>query len=210
MDFKDLKGVKYADVKAVFEKKGYSFFDKGSFNINIFGIRIKTGTNVFDDAICIAYRNDKGTAVLAKYMATTDPGIEYLNTPLNLTGTAILVPGQYRGSHCVGYHQGKYLALCQKKTVSVYRDNNKDSKHDMNPLNKQTGIYGINIHRSNPKTESTYVDKWSAGCQVFKKKADYDKAMAIAMKSRDKYGNSFSYTLLEAKDFKKVIDNAKG
>ena len=31
------------------------------------------------------------------------------------------------------------------------------------------GFMGLIFHRSNPYTESYYVDKWSAGCQVFKK-----------------------------------------
>lgn len=205
MEYKDLKKVKYSQVKELFEKKGYAFFDEGSFNINIFGVRIKTGTNVFDDAICVAYRDDKGKPKLSTYMATTDPGLEYLAGPLNTKGTAILVPNQYRGSHCIGHHQGKYRALCQKKPITVYRDNNKDQKHDMQPMSTNSGMFGINIHRSNATSESTYVGKWSAGCQVFKRVKDFDTLMGLAEKSRSKYGNSFTYTLLEAKDFKNIL-----
>lgn len=207
MEYSDLKKVKYSDIKGLFEKKKYAFFDEGEYNLNIFGVRIKTDANEFDDAICVAYRDAGGKTRLSTYMATTDPGMAYLHEPLSMEGTAILVPGQYRGSHQVGHHQGKYLALCQRKPVSVYRDNNKDSKHDMNPMDKRTGIYGINIHRSNPYTESKFVDKWSAGCQVFKRVADFDKFMELAHKSKTKWGNSFTYTLLEAKDFKKILKN---
>ncbi|MAH43130.1 hypothetical protein CL614_05425, partial [archaeon] len=60
--------------------------------------------------------------------------------------------------------------------------------------------YGINIHRSNPYTESYYVDKWSAGCQVFKKIADFNTFMEICRKAKDIWGNSFTYTLIESKD----------
>lgn len=205
MKYSDLKKVKYSQLKELFEKKKYAFFDKGSYNLNIFGVRIKVGTNVFDDAICVAYRDEKGKPRFSTYMATTDPGFDYLAGPLSMKGTAILVPGQYRGSHQVGHHQGKYLALCQKKPIPVYRDNNKDFMHDMNPMNKQTGIFGINIHRSNPNTESTYVDKWSAGCQVFKRVKDFDAFMDLVQKAKQLYGNSFTYTLLEAKDFKNIL-----
>ena len=62
------------------------------------------------------------------------------------------------------------------------------------------GIYGINIHRSNPNDESYYVNKWSAGCQVFKKVADFNEFMDICRKARDIWGNSFSYTLIESED----------
>ena len=203
MEFKDLKVLKYGDIKAIFDKKKYAFFDNGIANLNIFGVRIKTGTNVFDDAVCVAYRDDNGKPKLDTYMATTDPGMAYLFGPLSNEGTAILVPGQYRGAYGVHHHQGKYLALCQRKPVAVYRDNNKDAQHDMNPLTKRSGIYGINIHRSNSKTESTYIDKWSAGCQVFKKVKDYDEFMALVTKAKNLYSNSFTYTLLEAKDFDK-------
>ena len=202
MEYKDLKKLKYKGVQSIFEKKGYAFFDKGEFNLNIFGVRIKTDTNVFDDAICIAYRDEKGKAKVSTYMATTDPGKAYLAGPLSQKGTAILVPGQYRGAYHVSYHQGKYLALCQKKPVSVYRDNDKDFKHDMKAVTKDYGVFGINIHRSNATTESTYIDKWSAGCQVFKRVVDFDKFMDIIQTSKAKYSNSFTYTLLEVKDLK--------
>ena len=200
MKYADLKNFSYEDAKELFEKKGYAFFDKGEFNLNIFGIRIKVDTNKFDDAICVAYRTKKGEAKLLKFMATTDPGMAYLHGPISDKGTAILAEGQYRGAYQVAHHQGKYRALCQRKPVKVYRDNNKDSKHDMNPLAKVNGLFGINIHRSNPFNESMVVDKWSAGCQVFKKVADFDRFMKLADKAKGIYGNSFTYTLFNAED----------
>lgn len=202
MEYSELKKVlTYSKAKEVFEKKGYAFFDTGDFNLNIFGIRLKIHTNEFDDAIAIAYR-ENGKAVIKVYQATTDPGREYMHNPINKQiGTAILVEGQYRGSHHVAHHQGKYLALCQKKPLTVYRDTDMDSEHDMEPLNKRTGVYGINIHRSNPNTESQYVDKWSAGCQVFKKAVNFNAFMDTVSKASSIYGNTFTYTLLNGKDF---------
>ena len=66
---------------------------------------------------------------------------------MNKDGVAILKPGQYRGSHKLGLHQGKYEALRQKSPVKVYRDNNKDGDYDLIEENVQEGIFGINIHK---------------------------------------------------------------
>ena len=45
---------------------------------------------------------------------------------MNRSGVAILKPGQYRSSHKLRLHAGKYLALGQQKPVKVYRDSNRD------------------------------------------------------------------------------------
>jgi hypothetical protein len=108
------------------------------------------------------------------------------------------VPGQYSGSHHLGLHQGKYEALKQKANVKVYRDANKDMNYDETKI--QEGIFGINIHKAG--ADSTYVENWSEGCQVFKKSADFDAFMAICKKAATLGGNSFTYTLIESKDIK--------
>ena len=62
------------------------------------------------------------------------------------------------------------------------------------------GVFGINIHKAG--ADSTYVENWSEGCTVFKKAADFEEFMKICRKSRDKHGNSFTYTLIESSDIK--------
>ena len=50
--------------------------------------------------------------------ATTDPGLYYLEHPMNVDGTAILIPGQYIGSHKTGLHKGDHaLIQCGKLRV---------------------------------------------------------------------------------------------
>jgi hypothetical protein len=138
-------------------------------------------------------------------MATTDPGTKGVKEFHNAQGVARLVPGQYRGSHAIGLHQGKYEALKQKANVKVYRDANKDLTYDEKLITE--GIYGINIHKSG--ADSTYVENWSEGCQVFKREKDFNQFLEICKQARGIHGNSFTYTLIESGDFI-AADKAKG
>ena len=187
--------------KAV-KSKGYVWFeDNGNkgYDVNIVGIRnSNTGqnvTNVFDDLLTVSYK-ENGQWVTKSWSATTDPGKKGVMQYHNSAGVARLVEGQYRGSHQLGLHQGKYEALRQKDNVKVYRDANKDLKYDENKI--QEGVFGINIHKAG--ADSIEVSNWSEGCQVFKKAADFEEFMKIIRKSRDIHGNSFTYTLIETKD----------
>ena len=142
----------YYHIKSVFLKKGYAFFDGVKpYNLNIFGVRCDVDTNFYDDLICIAYRDSELIETVEIFQATTDAGEYWLLHPSNSQGTAILCEGQYRGVYKIDKHGGKYDALCQRNgKVTVFRDGNKDTKHDMNPTNMHSGYYGINIHKSNP------------------------------------------------------------
>jgi hypothetical protein len=186
-------------IKVAMKGKGYAFFENGDYNINIIGIRNSdTGnkvTNVFDDLLTVSYKIGD-VWHFKKWAATTDPGTKGVKEFHNAQGVARLVPGQYRGSHAIGLHQGKYEALKQAKPVKVYRDANKDMTYDTKLITE--GIYGINIHKAG--ADSTYVENWSEGCQVFKKSADFDEFMALVKKAATLHGNSFTYTLLESKD----------
>lgn len=190
--------------KAV-QSKGYKWFEGGDYNLNIVGVRNSDTnnevTNKFDDKITVSY-SVGGEMKYHEFTATTDPGMHWEQNLLNKDGVAILVPGQYRGSHMIGLHQGKYEALRQKKPVKVYRDNNKDGRYDMLEENIKEGIFGINIHRATrwAGAESKQIDKWSAGCQVIAANDDFTLFMELANKAKDLYGNSFTYTLIESKD----------
>ena len=196
-------------IETTVKAKGYKWFEDNSnkgYDVNIVGVRNSETkgrvTNAFDDCLTISYKID-GEWYFHCYKCTTDPGTAYMEDPiLENTGCAILKPGQYRGSHKIRLHQGKYLALGQKKDVTVYRDNNRDDKYDLDESNTTTGLFGINIHRSTSRKggTSTRVDKWSAGCQVIASNDDFHEFMDICQSAREIHGNSFSYTLLESKD----------
>ena len=191
-------------IEAAVKAKGYAWFDDASnkgFDVNIVGIRNSaTGqvvTNAFDDTLTISYK-ENGQWKFHSWPATTDPGKKGVLEYHNAAGVARLVEGQYRGSHTIRLHQGKYEALGQAKNVKVYRDANKDLTYDETKI--QEGIFGINIHKAG--ADSTYVENWSEGCQVFKKSANFEEFMTICRKSRDIHGNSFTYTLIESSDIK--------
>ena len=200
----------FDNIKSTLESKGYKFFDTPDklLNLNLVGVRRDNeGTNTFDDYLVVLYREEE-LAIMNRYEITTDPGKYWLENPINPKGTAVLVPGQYRSTWQLGKHQGKYEALVQRKKVTVYRDNNKDEVIDYNNITllADEGFFGINIHRSNPYDQSYVINKWSAGCQVFKKVDDYNKFMQTCKESAKIYGNSFTYTLVDEKDLRKHLD----
>ena len=189
-------------IEAAVKAKGYAWFEGAKdYDVNIVGVRnSSTGqkvTNVFDDCITMSYKVN-GEWEFHCWPATTDPGKKGVLEFHNAAGVARLVEGQYRGSHTLGLHQGKYEALKQQKPVKVYRDADKDLEYDENKV--QEGIFGINIHKAG--ADSTYVENWSEGCQVFKKSADFDAFMAICKKAAAIHGKSFTYTLIESNDIK--------
>ena len=188
--------------------KGYKWFEdtnnKG-YDVNIVGVRNSETkgrvTNAFDDCMTISYKIE-GEWKFHCFPCTTDPGTHWVENILNDRGVAILKPGQYRGSHKLRLHQGKYLALGQKKPMSIYRDANLDGKYDLIEESVREELIGINIHRATGRSggKSTRVDKWSAGCQVIADNDDWHEFLDICQTAREIHGNSFSYTLLNSND----------
>ena len=194
-------------IEAAMASKGYKYFTGNGkdYDVNIIGVRNSETkgrvTNAFDDCVTVSYMLE-GEWKFHCYQATTDPGSHWEENLLNKKGVAILKPGQYRGSHKLRLHQGKYLALGQQKPVKVYRDKNKDGKYDLLEENVDEGLFGINIHRATGRAggKSIRVDKWSAGCQVIASNDDWHEFLDICQAAREVWGNSFTYTLLESKD----------
>ena len=189
-----------ADFQKIFARKGYAFFTKGEYNLNIIGVRHKGAkvTNHFDDCLVVIYNTPNEQNVKRVFVCTTLPGKKAMEHPTAIKGTAILKEGQYRGAYQIGYHKGKYKALCQAKPVVVYRDNNKDHIYDLSPISIDRGIFGINIHKAGDN--STLVDGWSYGCTVLAKSIDFNALMRLVEKSANIYGNSFTYTLINEED----------
>ena len=195
-------------IKKVVKEKGYVWFEDNKnkgYDVNIVGVRNSETknkvTNSFDDKLTISYKVD-GEWKFHCFDCTTDPGTHWVKNIMRTSGVAILKPGQYRSSHKIRLHAGRYDALCQKKPLKVYRDNNRDDNYDLLEENVQEGIFGINIHRATARTggKSSRVDRWSAGCQVVASNDDWHEFLKICKKAREIWGNSFTYTLIESED----------
>lgn len=184
-------------IQDALQKKGYKIFLR-PFELNIVGVRSdSTKPNAFDDTIYVFYMDKEGKLIQQKFQATTDPGTYWLQNPMNPQGTAILKQGQYIGSHAMGLHRGKYMALVQQRPVTVMRDYDRNAILDFNNGREDTGLFGINIHRASETGTTKVVDHYSAGCQVFASITDFILFMSLCERHKGLYGNSFTYTLID-------------
>lgn len=182
-------------------RKDYVLFEDDSkpFNLNIVGIRSSDSTpNTFNDIISFLWKYNSQWSLI-KFKATTDPGLYWLKNPINIEGTAIVKPDQFRGLWKIGKHKGE-RAFQQVGDITVIRDFDRDSEFDYDSGKEQTGQFGINGHNANDNAESKEVDKWSAGCQVWANPHEHYVAMEIAEQSAEYWGNLFTYTLIEEND----------
>jgi hypothetical protein len=185
----------FRNVLRFMRSNDYVIYDE-PYKLNIVGVRnAQTIPNKFDDDIFVFYKNDSNRWEVNKYPATTDIGTYFLLNPMSDLGSAMLKEGQYVDVYKRGIHQGSYMALRQNGFVTVYRDYNRNAIFDFG-LKETTGDkYYINIHKAGANSQD--VDKWSAGCQVFQKSADFNEFMDMTKVHEDKYGNSFTYTLID-------------
>lgn len=178
------------ELKEIVGDLGYELNVHGK--LNIVGQRNKTRErNKYTDVISI-FQNTPGGWKERHFEATTLPGTPNLLKPVNLKGTAILVPGQYVDSYAIGLHRNKYKALIQVLPVRVYRDNDRDDMCDPDETYIDEGLFGINIHRAS--LLNTVVGADSAGCQVIKKRSDFGDFMKWCTASGQR---RFTYTLIE-------------
>ena len=193
----------YHRLQDIYTQKGYTFFDEGAYNLNLFGVRADAlNVDEFNDIIGVAYRDDIDANQLITFRASTKPGLYWLKNQLgNIHGTAILVPGQYRGCWELGFHRN-YEALVQRPAAhfNTWRDNDADGQLDMEGL-VYTDATGLNLHTTSFINDTERVGKYSAGCQVVQDDLDFAILLALIKKSSSIYGTRFSYTLLEEGDF---------
>jgi len=200
--------------------KGYKFFYRGFYNLNIIGIRSKNSeSDKFDDEIHVIYKNGQGEKKHDIFPCTTDPGKYWLLNPMRKKGTIIMVPGQYSKAYKVGFHKS-YKALEQINPMTYVRDNSKDSKLDFSlyseveeieDVEKIKALYNPAFETSNSKTNIHRASKWknllnvgrySAGCQVIQNPLHFDKLIDLCEEQENwGQGETFTYTLLEEKDF---------
>jgi len=193
-------------IRQLYTEKGYVEYTE-PYKLNIFGVRnFNMKVNIFNEQVGVYYFLPFDGEVKVKlFPATTKPGLYWMRNLINPKGTAILVEGQYENAYKIALHNGKYQALCQRlEKVAVYRDRNRDDKHDPDPSTIEWGMFGINIHRASAAKVLFNIDSYSAGCQAIKHPAHFDELMNHAYQHLEIYGNKFTYTLLKEQDIFRI------
>jgi hypothetical protein len=190
-------------IRALLNYKGYKVFTR-PYELNIVGLRGEnTLPNRFDDGLHVFFKTSPLHWEYHVFRITTDPGTFWLENPSQPQGTAILAEGQYNNAYAIGLHHGKYKALVQVKPVTVMRDYDRKAVLDFYNGNKQTGMFGINIHRANATGTTKTIDKYSAGCQVFANADDFAVFLKLCDKHEKLYGNAFTYTLIDFRSWQR-------
>ncbi len=174
--------------------------------LNIFGIRDESNQDkdVWNDII--GYFTD---TEIKFYKGTTDPGRYWTINKLNPLGTAHLCLGYHKDIWKLEKHRKKYIALCntwQCEPTTVWRDINKDGKFDHQNEKIYTGYFGINLHRAHKIYRTTYIGKYSAGCQVIQNPALFTNLIQQAYKSNMEKFSYFLFDYNESNIFNDIME----
>ena len=208
-------------VIAAMQKKGYPFYANTAYGrnkLNIIGIRNidkdtgKQITNFFSDFVVMFYYDDNGNRHERIGRFTTVPGQTYQvtrfgdsNPKKNIKGTRTITikEGQYKGAYYQGYHNEQAKAMRQNNNQN-YTRKTPLSFFYQNDGSEDNKLFYTNIHNSGnygANDSKKKIDNWSAGCQVFRSKADFDWMGQAADNQISKTKiKSFDYTLLNIRN----------
>lgn len=199
---------------------GYPIFER-PFEVNIVGIRYQYDgdpiSNAFKDWLHIFWKDDKGIWMHKKTKITTVPGKKIFDKGSGAgdgRGAGILHPGLYKNWTMREYvtSSGKNMGpALWPKEQAAFRDKNKNGVINLDPttINKASakqGGFGMLIHAGPHYGPNPKVDDWSAGCQVFEKRASHKIFFEYCEKHKNLYGNSFNYNLISARQ----VEEANG
>ena len=197
----------YNEIQKAVSKKGYKFFTS---NLDLNMIWERTSdiiTNRFTDYLHVVY-SENGIGKVLSIRATTKPGIKgSIDTPIKyqgITGTAVIMPGQYRGAwefRDTDKEFSKYPYFRQVGAVDYWRDGNKDLVVD-HVQKQQDKVFGTHWHKMSQVNAvgDLQVNNWSLGC-MGASEPEFRKILPIVRASIPLYGARFTGTLLETKDF---------
>lgn len=192
----------YSNIEKTTKRKGYKFWT-GKYNPFLYGIRSRSMVvDEWNDILGICFEDDFGNKINLMHRGSTKPGLYWLKKKMgNVNGTAILIPGQYRRCWTLGKHKD-YKALVQARNdvFKVWRDNDQDGQFDYNGKVYED-VTGLNGHTESLLSKTEKVGAYSAGCQVREFDREHFVVMNLLEKSIDQWGDSFSYTLFEDRDF---------
>ena len=200
----------------VFEQDGY---------INFCGVRNNSTNDTFNDTLYIYWKEGGSFKCLKTSGFTTKPGqywVQNKGGSGNSGGVAIVKEGWHPNIWHHGIHgrgkKSEHKALRQDSgvttPVTITRDKTQYGKtgdYTLNIIsnNQESGHFGINMHRSGtPKSNN--VGQWSAGCQVFKVKSEFEEMLQMANNASKNGQKHFSYFLTNQNVFDEngVVDNS--
>lgn len=191
MKIEDLKQPE--DVFLYLRSKGYTVFDSRPWSLNIIGARRSDGTR--DNRMFVICKDDSEKIRMWSWSVTTNPGLFWIQSPINQVDNASLAPGQYLDCWQFGNYNGR-SALKLAKPVKVYKIANKSVVLDIEPEAFSDSLYENNFYRSENGSQGS--DKWSAGCQVFLRDSEFRDFLELCNKQvLAAKSSTFSYTLLE-------------
>jgi hypothetical protein len=197
-------------------KKGYAFFEAGDYNLNIIGVRNKQiFDNKFSDRLILLYKVNGIWRTLetawTTLAGTAGKGGEQnpltaQETGTGVSGTAVIIPNQYRRVYKFVDNYFLWLSypyFAQVNNMQYWRDNDKNGKITKGKI--YSGNYATNLHRmSNNNEPRTVINDmfvaWSQGCNG-SPEPEYKKILPIVRESVKRYGDIFTYTLLDKEDF---------
>ena len=190
------------DIIKEISEYGYAYFNDGDYDLNIIGSRRLNDRqdNEFDDLLIGAYTIDN-IWYTETFDITTDPGSYWLTKPEYKPCAIYKHPQQARGAYKIGLHRGRSAALVQVQPVEYWRDANKDEHADYNCSKIYKQRIGLNIHKASSRAGgSEFVDRWSAGCQVFRyadQERGFGRFMKLCRLQIESLGyHTFTYTLI--------------
>jgi hypothetical protein len=207
MTEEELKHLNYQQIKKLVTDKGYVFFDEKDYNLNIVFIRTSdVFTDLFTDTGYVVYKENDVEKVLIQ-PCSTKAGLYYVNNPITyqgVTGTAVVMDGQYRNVYQLVDSYSEWLSypyFRQVKEMNYWRDMSKDTTLDeVQPQYNKN--WGTHYHRgSNIGVTGHHIYNFSAGCLI-QEEPYFKNVIELARKGVKAWGNSFSITILDAKDFK--------
>jgi hypothetical protein len=195
------------------QRKGYSLYANtvfGKNKLNIVGIRNidkdvgKSVVNNFTDIMVMFYYDDAGARYERIGRFTSVPGLKYQNVAF-YPGTNRVIAmkeGQYKDAYYQGTHIKTPLAMRQGTAIPYRQDKHKNKVYEDD--GSETANNATNIHDSKPyqsNDPNKLINEWSAGCQVFRSRADFDWMSQAASHQIDKTKYKlFTYTLMNIRD----------
>lgn len=196
--------MKYQQLKDRLLNSGFKFYS-GKLNLNFIWERTNDViTNKFTDLLHIAYEDEDNIQRVLTVPCTTKPGLKgSIDSPIThegVTGTAIIMPGQYGGAwefRDTDKEFSKNPYFRQIKPIDYWRDGDKDLIVD-HVQQQDDKIFGTHWHvMSNkpPAFQSGNVNNWSLGCMGCQYEY-WQSVIELTRKSIPLHGKYFTGTII--------------